>query len=78
MQQRVCPSWFKQHLDYLNTAKALKVEIEDKLGVRTTTLWMTVDWVTQTSRKAGPANVSCFLNDALCHLVPNVAICLYT
>ena len=47
----------QQYWDYLNTPK---VEVEAKLGIRPTTLCLPVNWatLTQTSRKAGPANVA--------------------
>ena len=54
MQPRVCLSWSQavpgHTWTYLNTAK---VEVENKLGIRPTTLWLRVNWATQTSRKAG-------------------------
>ena len=49
------PSWVQAAPGLFDSAK---VEVEERLCVRPTTLCLKVDWVKQTSLKAGPANVA--------------------
>ena len=51
LRDTLAPSWVQAVPGLLDAAK---VEVGANLGVRPTTPSLTVDWVTQTSRKAGP------------------------